>query len=118
MSKVMQSGEKKIKYVTVSEVVGIKCDSCGKVIPTHRNTYRDDRYKYYDVMTGHSDWGNDSCDSIEHHDICPDCLISYIENYFENGRDTAYLNVDTEYATYYVQETNGTYIEKKEENND
>jgi len=66
----------------------IRCDSCNKKII--------DREKYFEVMTGHHDWGNDSCDSIEHLDICDECLNKFVGDYFKETKKsyTAYINVE------------------------
>lgn len=68
----------------------IRCDSCNKKIV--------DKEKYFNVMTGHHDWGNDSCDSIKYLDICEKCLDKYVGNYFKETKDsyTAYINVEPE----------------------
>ena len=66
----------------------IRCDSCNKKI----------KGKYFEITTGHNDWGNDSIDSIEHKDICDDCVNKYCDNYLkENQRsNTAYIDVEPE----------------------
>ena len=70
----------------------IRCDSCNKKLLK----------KYYDVRTGHHDWGNDSIDSIEHKDICEKCINSYVANYLEDVKssNTAYIDVETEYFSF------------------
>ena len=79
-------GEKKEVVVrTVYKLAGVKCDVCGRVIepPTKENRYHwmDNDYKYYSVTTGHNDWGNDSCESIKHYDVCPDCINKFVAEY-------------------------------------
>ena len=109
MSEILSEGTRKIKYVTTKEVTGIKCDICRKVIPVGRDVY--DKCKYYDVKTGHHDWGNDSCESIEHHDICPGCLVGFVTDYFNNNEyGSAYMNIHTEYVLPGTREFNGKYI--------
>lgn len=68
----------------------IRCDSCNKKIV--------DKEKYFEVTTGHNDWGNDSCDSIRHLDICEKCLNKYVGDYFKKTKEsyTAYINVEPE----------------------
>ena len=64
-----------VKETVVGEV--LKCDICGKVIFDSRNDTEQqkrtgmsrDQY-WWGLTTGHSDWGNDSADSIESFDIC------------------------------------------------
>lgn len=109
MSEILSEGTKKIKVVTTKEITGVKCDICGKVIPVGKGRY--DECEYYDVMTGHSDWGNDSCDSVEHRDVCPDCLVGFVADYFKNNEyGSAYMNIDTEYVLPNTREFNGKYI--------
>lgn len=54
------------------------CDMCGKEITDH----------HWEVTTGHRDWGNDSCDSIEDHDVCSsECLMKLFEEYSKESND-------------------------------
>lgn len=68
----------------------IRCDNCNKKIT--------DGEKYYSLTTGHHDWGNDSIDSIEHPDVCVECLKKFISDYFKEyeDSDTAYLDIETD----------------------
>ena len=115
MSEILSEGIKKVKVVTTKEVTGVKCDICGKVIPVGK--YPFDEHKYYDVMTGHRDWGNDSCESIEHRDICPDCLVGFVADYFkDNEYSSAYMEIETEYASPGIREFNGGYKNAEDTN--
>lgn len=95
-------GEKKevIRSITY-ELAGVKCDACGRVVepPSKEDQYNwmDDKYKYYSVITGHYDWGNDSCDSIRHYDICPECITRFVSDYLtdKKGYRSAYININT-----------------------
>lgn len=82
-----------IKTYTKTEKVMVSekryCDICGEEITG----------SYYEIMTGHHDWGNDSCDSIEHKDACSvKCLNDIFSQYCERagkGRDnTEYIEID------------------------
>ena len=95
-------GEKKeIIYKTTYELAGVKCDICGRVIkaPSETDLYNwfYDKYKYYAVTTGHHDWGNDSYESVEHYDICPECMVKFVSEYLNKMRDseTAYIEINT-----------------------
>lgn len=86
-----------------------KCDRCGKVIYKH---YGDKfvelaknvginginrRVSFYQVTTGHNDWGNDSVDSITHMDICPSCLVNEYSDYVDRsskGINSEYINIE------------------------
>ena len=78
-------------------VTGVRCDVCEKIISVNRGVAS----RYFNVRTGHNDWGNDSCDSIEHFDFCCyDCLQKFFEEYFkDNESDTAYMDIRTELQT-------------------
>lgn len=87
--------EYEVKTHTVTERVCIKetmhCDVCHNVI--------DDNGPYWELTTGHYDWGNDSCDSIEHFDICSEaCLRAKFDEYArESGAseyNTMYFEVE------------------------
>lgn len=85
-------------YKVTKTVTGIECDICKRIIPTkplRPNTYE----KYYFVTTGHRDWGNDSCDSVEMYDICPNCIVKFTSDYLAKSRSyTAHIEIETEAA--------------------
>lgn len=65
------------------------CDVCNKEITGH----------HWQVTTGHNDWGSDSCESIEHYDVCsPLCLWSSILNDYidrsNNSTNTEYISIE------------------------
>ena len=85
------------------------CDRCGKLIfkqmgDSFRNEckipYADrPSVSYYEVCTGHNDWGNDSIESIEHKIICRNCLTEEYADYVERaskGVNTEYIEIDHE----------------------
>ena len=87
--------EYEVKTHTVTERVCIKettyCDICNSVI--------DDDNAYWELITGHHDWGNDSVDSIKQFDICSEtCLRKKFDEYVkESGEDdynTMYFEVE------------------------
>lgn len=98
-------GEKKEAVVkTAYKLAGVKCDVCGHIIkpPTVPYEGMEDEYKYYNVTTGHRDWGHDSCDSIEHYDICPRCINKFVADYLgnENSGLSAYIEIETKHVCY------------------
>ncbi len=94
----MISYEKKEITVCKRAPIEIKCDICKKVIV---DKSMKPRY-YYTLTTGHYEWGNDSCDSIEHKDICSDACLQIAFNEYTNNLvkeyDTAYFNVEREWG--------------------
>ena len=87
--------EYEVKTHTVTERVCVKatmhCDVCTGVI--------DDNGAYWELTTGHCDWGHDSVDSIEHFDICSaPCLREKFDRYVgESGSsewNTMYFEVE------------------------
>lgn len=98
-------GESREKVVSIRYAVnGIKCDCCGNIIkpPEERNQFiqNTDRYKYYEVTTGHHDWGRDSVDSIQHRDICPGCILKFTSNYLRKGGQTSYIEIEPAYLRF------------------
>ena len=101
MSKI-EERKQIVRYDTTE--TGIVCDKCNKeykyketgMFREHKNEKR-----FYEVTIGHRDWGNDSCDSVEHFDFCCyDCLQKFFEEYFkDNESDTAYIDIRTELQT-------------------
>jgi len=82
---------KKLKKEVVVEqniIVEIRCDVCGILIADEERYYsKTPLYPtqyYYECLTSHSDWGNDSGDSIEQIDCCSDeCLNKFIQKYLQ-----------------------------------
>ena len=83
-------------YKTKKKIEEVRCDICNGPIPLM--TYGDKQSKYFRVMTGHYDWGNDSYESIEYYAVCPGCLGKFVSGYFTDSSRTAYLNIETKYA--------------------
>lgn len=74
------------------------CDVCKKVIwkknllPDAKHNYSNN-VGYYDITTGHHDWGNDSVESIKHHQVCEKCLKSFVAEYFDEANGTEYMDI-------------------------
>lgn len=90
------------KEVEVDEVVGERfiCDECGKEFVACLAGHKVEcSLVYYDVTLGHSDWGNDSCDSIENNGYCcVDCLRKAFNKWVEENEhsSTAYFEIHKE----------------------
>src|SRR6056297_970601 len=69
----------KLENVTV----GHECDNCGKVINESR--FPDE---WHHFSSGHNEWGNDSCESVESYDVCsPECYIEKLTKVVETEMD-------------------------------
>jgi hypothetical protein len=95
--KLSEKGEQ-VVYKTRRLVEGVKCDACGKFIKASNDYWDRDATKYYEVTTGHRDWGNDSCESIKRQDICPDCIRNFVGEYLLTESLTAYIEIETTYS--------------------
>lgn len=93
MATLYSSSVTSTAYKITRTVTGLECDVCHKVIPVDRK-YGSQRY--FEITTGHSDWGNDSVDSYETLDVCEDCAPKYIAEYLRDCSDTAHLRVESE----------------------
>ena len=94
--------------VSISEIC--KCDVCKKKIYEKRlsepgfSTYGN-RVEWFDITTGHCDWGNDSVDSIkEWHACSPECVNSFMKDYYDHsygkcGCNTHYINIEHRYGS-------------------
>ena len=82
-------------YKVTQTVTGVECDICNNVIPVKDRRWDDKSDQYFEVTTGHHDWGNDSCESIETVDVCRECILKFIEDYLNDCSDTAYLELHT-----------------------
>lgn len=82
---------KKTVEVTVCEEGELTCDNCHKKIDVLNTDGT-----FYNVVSGHHDWGNDSPDSVREHDACCDeCLIEIVkwwQNYW-NDCPSAYIEI-------------------------
>lgn len=84
------------KTITITKderiLVGVICDVCGKEI--FQLT------PYYEITTGHYDWGNDSGDSRDKFIACsPECVMKFAEPYLINRhkkRNTSYIEIQHE----------------------
>lgn len=95
MSRILSDDFKEVVTDRRKEVLGIKCDCCEKNILPKR--YRRDDNKYFIVTTGHHDWGNDSIESIEYKDICPECIGKFVSDYCKEAEGTEYIDIKTEH---------------------
>lgn len=84
-----------VKTKSIRNVEYLRCDKCDKVI--FPGQYRDDKCKYIRVHTWHNDWGNDSVDSDEYVDLCPECACKYVSDYIKNANGTDELEVENKY---------------------
>jgi hypothetical protein len=77
------------KTITTKEVIGYKCDVCGKekMIKSNNNPFPKTEDIWQDVTTGHDGWGNDSRDSRYDLIICsPECFFKMMEKQTESKR--------------------------------
>lgn len=75
------------------------CDICDTLIKKSNIGNRvksNNLVEWYFVRTGHNDWGNDSCDSVESFEVCPECLNKVFHEYFKRstGRNSEYMNIE------------------------
>lgn len=90
--------KKVLKEVEELESAVIVCDVCGKELQYAQTKFVSPVAVYYEITTGHHDWGNDSCESIEHKDACCDeCLSRFIQEWLQNAdvieSNTAYIDI-------------------------
>ena len=97
---------KKITKKVLKEVVEVEseigiCDICGKEFnyePWIGWIGNDKVARYYHIVTGHNDWGNDSCESIEYHDFCcAECAKKFVNEYIDEAGGIN--NINTKYIT-------------------
>ena len=88
----------RIKKVQTSVV----CDKCGKEIVAKKRPDNWDwsTQKYFNVTTGHNDWGNDSYESVKHFDICQECILDFVSNYLKSSKrsTSAYIEIDSGFS--------------------
>lgn len=89
--KVMKEVEETISSIGI-------CDVCGKEFNYEPWLRGQKIASYYHITTGHHDWGNDSCESVESMDACSDeCLSRFTQEWLKNedviGSNTAYIEI-------------------------
>ena len=89
--------ERNVQVKTQSErpILYIKCDKCGKRIEP--GAYNMEGNRYVRIHTWHSDWGNDSIDSHEYGDYCPECAKEVVAEYIEDMGGSEELELSNEY---------------------
>ena len=95
MAIVFSEKGEEVVYKTKKTEAGVKCDICGKFIEAVLNRNKN---TYFYVTTGHLDWGNDSIDSIEKQDVCPDCIHDFVSNYLRDCNSTEYIEIETSHT--------------------
>ena len=96
--KLVSKEVEEVVTATMRKVTGVQCDICNRILRHSEDSHPGHKYpKYYEVTTGHHDWGNDSCDSIKHRDICPNCIGEFVSQYLKTHNGTAYIDVETAY---------------------
>ena len=95
MAIILSENSEQVVYKTKRIEKGIECDICGKFIEATDKWNRNDITKYFEVCTGHHDWGNDSWESVKNRDVCPDCIEKFVINYLKNCSGTAHIEIKT-----------------------
>lgn len=72
------------------QILSCACDVCSRPITKGQ--------KYYDVVTGHNGWANDSSESRTHHQLCSEnCLSAFVKTYNETEHeDSRYMEIEHE----------------------
>lgn len=106
MSKIYSNKVKTIVTAEVRECIAIKCNVCGKIIHCDSSGYKTNDRTYYEVTTSHSDWGNDSCESIKNFDICPDCVVGFVDRYLKEAKedDVSTAHIEIQKAEAYIHD--------------
>lgn len=64
----------------------INCDYCKSDIESNQS--------HFNIITGHNEWGNDSCESIkEFHACSAKCLKKAIAYYVDSERKSQYIEI-------------------------
>jgi len=87
---------KETKLIQDTIPVLVKCDCCG-----NETAYEYQRINnmlgWHHFSSGHYEWGNDSCDSVETFDVCSsECywitVKEQLETFSDDEKDTAYID--------------------------
>lgn len=80
----------------VRKLTYVECDECSKKIIADIGD--SDSTRYVRVHTWHNDWGNDSVESHEYYDLCPECATKFITSYILDMNGTMHIDCSNEYA--------------------
>lgn len=85
--------KEEVVYRFRQKVEAVECDICKRLItPTN---YRKLESRYFDVVTGH----NDSCESRQRFDICPECIGDFMTKYTKEVEGSEYIEAMTTYVS-------------------
>lgn len=116
----MKKDHKNVQMVKSEIIVATDyfCDICKKRIYTDikgKLTKLDNVVEYYNIVSGHNDWGNDSIESRESMIVCKECLTTALMQYKNAAErdpyNTRYIEVE-----HHLSYDDGEY--KEEENGD
>lgn len=98
MSKVLSDWTKETIVETrkTKELEGIKCDNCGKVIPTV--PFPETPKIYYRVRRNEQVSNSDRETTKDYADICPECLCSFAIDFFKNRTFATSVYIEKEKA--------------------
>jgi len=77
--------KQELKEVIKKELVGVSyvCDNCKKEEESKKIPEG-----WVSFMSGHDEWGNDSCDSVEYLDLCSaECYIEKLNELYNDNKD-------------------------------
>ena len=107
-----------VKTKSIRKVEYLRCDECcKKILPSE---YRNEKSRYVRIHTWHNDWGNDSVDSHQYGDYCPECAKSFVSTYMDRMRGSEQLELENKYLysgeTYegYDEYDDNYYLVKKD----
>lgn len=81
------------------------CDQCKKTIETGYDVGKGKcSAEYFEVTTGHNDWGNDSCDSWKELYLCRDCMKDFVNKYLDSMQGSMEIEVKRHVASEYDYE--------------
>ena len=105
MSDIMKPVTQTVKKLAV---VGKKCDVCGAdILPTSRNFPREEK-TFYEILTYHNDWGNDSVESHSHYHACSiSCAMKFTAQYLAenyNGINSTAIEITHENGWFLPEE--------------
>lgn len=103
----MKKEYKKAQMVKCETIVAVDyfCDICKKRIYTDvkgNPKLSGQLIEYYNIVSGHNDWGNDSIESRESSIVCKECLTTALMQYKNaaerNPHNSCYIEVEHQFS--------------------
>lgn len=84
--------------------MGVRCDACGRYQSVDEDRYASHTFEpegWVSFGSGHNEWGNDSVDSDDRHDVCSfACYVAVMRDIYKRFGEYESLRADGKDRTF------------------